>query len=1138
MGFKFFGSVMTLIVFLLIFCSLGFAAGIPADTGGHWAEKQISQWTDKGLVKGYDDGTFKPNNSISRAEFMTMVNRAFGFKEMAAINYVDVAAGAWYHGEIAKAVQAGYIKGDVDGLMNPNRQISRQEAAIILYRLLELDEDKDNRLVEVFNDAATIASWSKKEVNAIVKDGYLSGYPDRTFRPGNNMTRAETVTVLARAVGELYNEAGIYGPAANIMTIDGNVTVNTSGVILKNMIIKGDLLLTAGIGDGDAHFVNVIVEGRTVVTGGGEESIIFEDSTLAIVIMKKEDGKVRIALEGSSSAVSITIKAGGKVEITTQDGRVTEVDIETDNEIELSGNFDTVNIEQANTKVDFSSGTITNLNIGAGASGSTVTGEGSITRAFVSANVTIEKPPGETIIKLGVTANIGGQNVAGDKTTEQMEEAAKTEPTPPTPTPLPSSSRSGGAPALTPVTAISIDGRDIVGATLTVVASSPSNATLGNYQWKISDTEEGTYENIAGATLSTYKIATEDEGKYIKVTASGTGNFTGSATSDVLGPVREAPGLTGFDLNVGFGSIEIEVTDLIDGAGSVDFADLYAILDKDASTLKFYKEGGGVPEINLSFNQLAAAADINFNTSTGHIEVTGNIELHAEAFGTGGSFEDFEVFEHDRATIRLVRDGVFNESKTVAVPYLSFSNDDAGSNLKITVSGNEAYGAGLLAFLPEFGIAGDYTAINIKNATGANYVDAKAAAVSIGDFGDVASAAGEFKAWYVFVGDHTEGAENLTTLTSTLNPATDTFTISATRTEGATINAVITLYIMDGTIGTIQYEQVRLFGTEEGTFVATSAISGSGAATTVTSKSTHYNVTSHGSLLDAPNNTITANTTPITSATLVGQFLENLTKADLYQAWIVTTPENVPASASVFGTATAKDPATDTLVDGDVLTVLSSDWTTIRSYAITVTAAVDLSEFTVALAEAGDKTAGVSFNLAITGAKGQDGNNLTGSVIVVVTSNTVDGVRHGEAVTFTDGAATVPVTLSTLGAHTLTVDVAGITDDETVAVNVVAPDLSEFTVALAVAGDKAQGEAFDLSITGAKGADGNDLAGEINVTVTSNVDGAVHGATVTFTAGAATVPVTLSTLGAHTLTVDVAGITDDETVAVNVVAPD
>jgi len=88
------------------------------DLNGHWAEKQIMGWMEKGFIKGYSDNTFKPNNTITRAEFLTIVNNVFGYKDKAQISFTDVKTSDWYYDEIAKAIAAGYIKGYADGTIN------------------------------------------------------------------------------------------------------------------------------------------------------------------------------------------------------------------------------------------------------------------------------------------------------------------------------------------------------------------------------------------------------------------------------------------------------------------------------------------------------------------------------------------------------------------------------------------------------------------------------------------------------------------------------------------------------------------------------------------------------------------------------------------------------------------------------------------------------------------------------------------------------------------------------------------------------------------------------------------------------------------------------------------------------------
>lgn len=174
-----------------------FAAGF-SDTSGHWAEGQINKWAQNGLAGGYSDGTFKPNNQITRAEFVAMVNRAFGIDTKGfTADFSDVAAGQWYYGDIAAASASGYTGGYPDGTFKPKQSISRQEAASIMVRLLKLEPTTQG--LDKFKDATRIPQWSRSSIGAIAKAGFMAGYPDGTFQPGKSITRAEAVASLDRA---------------------------------------------------------------------------------------------------------------------------------------------------------------------------------------------------------------------------------------------------------------------------------------------------------------------------------------------------------------------------------------------------------------------------------------------------------------------------------------------------------------------------------------------------------------------------------------------------------------------------------------------------------------------------------------------------------------------------------------------------------------------------------------------------------------------------------------------------------------------------------------------------------------------------------------------------------------------------
>ncbi|MDD3654558.1 MAG: S-layer homology domain-containing protein [Desulfotomaculaceae bacterium] len=184
---------------LLFYSSAMSAYASIVDIRGHWAEHEISDWVNRGFVIGYPDGKFRPDKNITRAEFITLVNKAFGFYDKAKVNFKDVSSANWFYNEVAAAVAAGYIRGYVDNTIRPDQPITRQEVAAIAYRLLGRPAATGSNTLSKFRDAASISSWSEPGVVAVVEKNVMKGYHDQTFRPRALTTRAEAVVTMSRA---------------------------------------------------------------------------------------------------------------------------------------------------------------------------------------------------------------------------------------------------------------------------------------------------------------------------------------------------------------------------------------------------------------------------------------------------------------------------------------------------------------------------------------------------------------------------------------------------------------------------------------------------------------------------------------------------------------------------------------------------------------------------------------------------------------------------------------------------------------------------------------------------------------------------------------------------------------------------
>ena len=166
------------------------------DYQGHWAQAIIEKWLDTGYITGYPDGNFRPENLITRAEFVKMVNSLFKLKDKAEIDFIDVEEGNWYYEEIQKAYKAGDIVGISENEFAPDNYITREQTAIIISRLLDLEGNAEGAYI--FTDRSEISDWAKEYVGAAASHNLIKGYEDNSYKPQNNIKRAEAVVLLDR----------------------------------------------------------------------------------------------------------------------------------------------------------------------------------------------------------------------------------------------------------------------------------------------------------------------------------------------------------------------------------------------------------------------------------------------------------------------------------------------------------------------------------------------------------------------------------------------------------------------------------------------------------------------------------------------------------------------------------------------------------------------------------------------------------------------------------------------------------------------------------------------------------------------------------------------------------------------------
>ncbi|MBO9605037.1 MAG: S-layer homology domain-containing protein [Paenibacillaceae bacterium] len=174
-----------------------------SDISGHWAEANIKKAVSGGIVEGYPDETFKPNHTVTRAEFAVMLMNALKPEGAGTeLSFTDTTKiGSWAQKAVAQAVQAGVIKGYEDGSFRPNALISRTEMAAMIAHAM--GHSTETNTATGFADDMAIPAWAKDSVAYVKQSGIMQGKGNNQFAPQDHATRAEAVTVLLKMLEQM-----------------------------------------------------------------------------------------------------------------------------------------------------------------------------------------------------------------------------------------------------------------------------------------------------------------------------------------------------------------------------------------------------------------------------------------------------------------------------------------------------------------------------------------------------------------------------------------------------------------------------------------------------------------------------------------------------------------------------------------------------------------------------------------------------------------------------------------------------------------------------------------------------------------------------------------------------------------------
>ena len=320
---------------------------------------------------------FKPDNAVTRAQYVKMMVETFGLTDTAEIDYDNFVPDEWYYSYFEKAAAQGFLV-NYSKDVNPNAAITREEAVALMVRYLEITSDKKAD-EDYFTDYSKISSWYKDDVLLAVGYGIIDGIQqsDGTymFKPQSTLTRAQALTIIYKAAGCIFDGSTA---SRDKEAHSVNNTINKGSMTISGVTFTGNTIITEGADDGKITLTNCKVNGTLYVRGGAE--LVLNGTTAKDIVV--------------TGGGDVTLKNNAKIEMLTLD-TTAEIEMTTGCEIEL-------------------------INVKASAENTKISGKGDIEEITINAKgFSTAVIPTKYTVAAGISALIGtstteGSNASGE----------------------------------------------------------------------------------------------------------------------------------------------------------------------------------------------------------------------------------------------------------------------------------------------------------------------------------------------------------------------------------------------------------------------------------------------------------------------------------------------------------------------------------------------------------------------------------------------------------------------------------------------------------------------------------------------------------------------------------------------------
>lgn len=365
-------AIVLAVAMIAAMMPVALAAGEYSDTQGHWGEAAIDRWTQAGVAEGRADGTFGPNDMMTREETAQMfVNLLHLTKEADISQYTDLDPASPYYQDFAKCVAAGIFDGTSANTMSPSSELTREQLFTTFARALGIQPAATSSVT--FEDGNQVSSWAAGYINALANMGAVRGVGNGSLQPKADINRASVMSVLDQTISVYANTSGAtVGESTGIVLVVAD-QVNVMGDV-ENLVVA----------DGSASVTGSTVASVFVI---GDKAVVNVSGSAAVtaVAVSGEGAQVNVSGQAQVGSVTVTTAAAGAAVNVSGSAVVNAVDAQANNvTIAGDGTVNSAVVSGSNTTVNT---TGTDLTVSQGTTGVTQNG------SAVSGGSTVETKP-------------------------------------------------------------------------------------------------------------------------------------------------------------------------------------------------------------------------------------------------------------------------------------------------------------------------------------------------------------------------------------------------------------------------------------------------------------------------------------------------------------------------------------------------------------------------------------------------------------------------------------------------------------------------------------------------------------------------------------------------------------------------